>query len=93
MRNTRQLKKKDELNQHFKNIKMDFSKNTYNPYTLNLRVFDLENGWGKVVDVNMEAVHPITVRFDDGTTEKYFLNGKRWKDGNQMLYTYKPQIV
>ena len=71
----------------------DWSKNTYVPVSIGDRVYDLENGWGKVIFINLKDERPIHVRLDDGTTEFYDLNGKRWKDGNQMLYTYKPTIV
>lgn len=72
---------------------MDFSKNTYNPYTLKKRVFDLENGWGIVTQDRKKGTYPITVLFESGETQEYDYNGKRYEHGNQMLYTYKPTIV
>lgn len=67
----------------------NWSRNTYNPFTMKKKVYDLELNFGTVIAIDPTDMYPIKVRFESGESESYTFEGKRYINGNQMLYTKK----
>ena len=57
------------------------------------KVYDLEYGWGKVVNINETESYPIAVNFVIGVYEYYTKEGTRSSYGNRMLFNRKKWVI
>jgi len=64
-----------------------------NPFKKGKNVHDLELNDGKVISVDDQSKYPIGVRFKSGEKEVYTYEGKRYENGNQMLFLQEMKVV